>query len=205
MPRHKQVTTCLKSGGALSNRCSCHHCTLGVCSVCGAYEGSLTTDCPGTKVDFDRQKEVYETSLDYTDDRGWHLNKTMQHRSPRFEDTKITPGPPPIDQRARIAPSVDWILVDRYDHFLRELGQRAFAWVIADRTTENNSARCTRLEDEIEARDGHDPDARSVELHNELHTATTEFHLANEHSEKCDDEFRQAARRLVAALEDQVP
>jgi hypothetical protein len=84
MPEHKQVTTCRKSGGPVSKFCSCEHCTLGVCSVCGAYEGSLTTDCPGVAVNFDKQKEVYETRLDYTDERGWHQGKTMNNRSPNF-------------------------------------------------------------------------------------------------------------------------
>jgi hypothetical protein len=55
MPRHQQVTTCRKSGGPISKFCSCEHCTLSVCSICGAYEGGLTTDCPGTPVSFDRQ------------------------------------------------------------------------------------------------------------------------------------------------------
>lgn len=85
MPRHQQVTTCLRSGGPISKFCACEHCTLGVCSVCGAYEGSLTTDCPGAKVDFDKQQEVYQTSLDFTDDRGWHQGDPAERRSPRFE------------------------------------------------------------------------------------------------------------------------
>lgn len=84
MPKHKQVTTCRK-GGPISKHCSCEHCCLSVCSVCGAYEGGLTTDCPGVIVSFDRQKEVHETLLDYTDDRGWHADG-MEKITPRFEE-----------------------------------------------------------------------------------------------------------------------
>jgi hypothetical protein len=89
MARHKQVTTCRKTGGPLSDRCSCEHCTLAVCSVCGGYEGSLTTDCSRETLSFDRQKEIYETNLDYVESRGWHQGEPMQRRSPLFEG-----GPP---------------------------------------------------------------------------------------------------------------
>lgn len=91
MPRHKHVTNCLKSGGAISKYCTCQHCTLCVCSVCGAYEGGLTTDCPGEDVHFDRQKEVHETNLDYTDERGWHQGEPMKRRVPRFEPATHKP------------------------------------------------------------------------------------------------------------------
>ena len=58
MPRHKQVTACRKSGGPTSKSCSCEHCALSVCSVCGGAEGTLTTDCPGTQINGDRQQET---------------------------------------------------------------------------------------------------------------------------------------------------
>lgn len=85
MPAHVHVTTCLKGGGPVSKFCSCQHCTLAVCSVCGAYEGSLTTDCPGERVSFDRQEEVYKTDLNYTDEKGWHHDGSeMTARPARF-------------------------------------------------------------------------------------------------------------------------
>jgi hypothetical protein len=93
MPRHKQVTKCLRSDGPVSSHCTCPHCTLSVCDVCGAYEGALTTDCPGERVEFNRQKEVYETNLDYTDDRGWHQGASMKQRSPRFEKALASHAP----------------------------------------------------------------------------------------------------------------
>lgn len=86
MPTHKHVTTCLKGGGPISKFCSCYHCTLAVCAVCGAYEGGLTSDCPGELVSFDRQKEVYETNLDYIEALGWHQSTIdRRYREPRFE------------------------------------------------------------------------------------------------------------------------
>jgi hypothetical protein len=85
MPRHKRVTTCRKSSGPVSKHCSCEHCTLDVCAACGLWEGSLTTDCPNAKVEPDKQQEICETRLDYTDARGWHLAEPTSRRSPRFE------------------------------------------------------------------------------------------------------------------------
>lgn len=70
MPAHVHVTTCLRGGGPISNLCGCEHCCLAVCSVCGAWEGGLTTDCPGESYDIRR---VYESdTADYTDALGWH-------------------------------------------------------------------------------------------------------------------------------------
>lgn len=83
--RHVQVTECL-NGGKASNFCSCWHCTLSVCARCGAYEGGLTTHCPGERVDFDTTQAVYTTGLDYTTQRGWHMsNVGMKSRSPLFQ------------------------------------------------------------------------------------------------------------------------
>jgi hypothetical protein len=84
MPRHRQVTTC-RHGGPTTNFCGCEHCELCVCAVCGAYEGALTTDCPGEAVPFDKRQEVYETNLDFTVERGWHQGNPKERRSPRFE------------------------------------------------------------------------------------------------------------------------
>lgn len=208
MPRHKQVTTCLKGGGPLSKFCTCQHCTLSVCEVCGAYEGGLTTDCPGTRVDYDRQKEVYETSLDFTDDRGWHLGEPMKMRSPRFENTKLPPEPPRVDPRAQVAPTIDWARIDRNTALQHELAKKAIAWVLADRNCEDRSAALARSQDDadvIRARlradaaavlDDHDRD-----LLGKLEQERIDFQIANRRAEERDDEFRQAARLIVTALE----
>lgn len=199
MPRHKQVTTCRKSDGPTSKSCNCEHCQLAVCGVCGAAEGTLTTDCPGTKVDHDRQQEVFETNLDYNDDRGWHLAqidaRTLAGRTPRFEATKVPPEPPRVDSRTIVAPQIDWATVDRNANLQHELAQKAIAWVLADRTCEDHSAAIVRLKDEAALL------REKTELLAKLERENIDFHLADQRAQKCDDEFRQAARKLVAALE----
>lgn len=212
MPRHKQVTTCRKYGGPRSDRCSCEHCCLAVCAVCGASEGSLTTDCPGEIVNHARQQEVYETNLDYVDARGWHLAQTddgmpIASRSPRFENTKLPPEPPRADSRAVVAPSIDWALVDRMMTLQHVLSQKAFAWVLADRGADEHAATITRIEDEIDAqmpkgKEDKEPNKQAQELLKTLEYERVDFRLASQRSEKCDDEFRQAARTLVTTLED---
>lgn len=218
MPRHQQVTTCRKSGGPISKHCSCEHCCLAVCAVCGAYEGGLTTDCPGTQVDFDKQKEVHETSLDYTDDRGWHLGEPMKLRSPRFTTTRLPPTPPPVDPRSVVAPRVDWTTVDLASSLQQALSQKAIAWVLADRACDAQSALLARVEDETrsllsqkacdltcatEARArAAELDAQERALLSSLERAKADFQLACRSVERCDDEFKQAARRLVAAMEE---
>jgi hypothetical protein len=201
MPRHKQIATCRKSGGPLSKHCGCEHCALDVCSVCGGAEGSLTTDCPGTKVDSDRHQEICETNLDYTDDLGWHLS--AKRRAPRFEHTVVPPDPPRADPRAIVTPSIDWIAVDRHASLQHELGKKAIAWVMADRTCEDHSAALARVEDEIDDRlaAGDAPPDLGHELA-KLESAKISFRLADQRAQRCNDEFRQAARVLVAALED---
>lgn len=206
MPRHQQVTTCRKSGGPLSTLCSCEHCTLAVCSICGAYEGGLTTDCPGTEIDFDKQQEVHETRLDFTDERGWHLGDPMERRSPRFATTRLPPAPPPVDPRTVVAPRIDWAAVDRTSNLQQVLSQRAIAWVLADRECDARSSRLARVEDaSTSLRGKQDLDAQELALLAALEREKIDFQLACRSVERCDDEFKQAARRLVAALEERPP
>jgi hypothetical protein len=49
----------------------CMFCDGGLwaCSVCGAFEGATTTDCPGTAVDHDTWTLVYEGQRDFRDGR----------------------------------------------------------------------------------------------------------------------------------------
>ena len=83
--RHVQVTNCLR-GGEVSKFCSCNHCCLAVCSRCGAYEGGLTSHCPGERVDYDTTQAVFTTKLDYTTQQGWHLSDA-ERIVPMFEKT----------------------------------------------------------------------------------------------------------------------
>lgn len=95
MPLHKPELYCLKDKNLKTHdTCSCQHCTLAVCRVCGAYEGGLTQDCPGVKISGDVAALVHENGLDYTDSRGWFMwlpaelnTPEYQRRNIRFEPT----------------------------------------------------------------------------------------------------------------------
>lgn len=191
MPRHQQITTCRRTGGPLSKHCSCEYCCLSVCSVCGGAEGSLTTDCPGTRVNADRHQEVYETNLDYTDSQGWHL--TTAWRSPHFKRTEISADPPRADPRAAVAPAIDWTAIDRHADLQHELTQKAIAWVLADRDCEDRSAALARVQEA--------PDVQRADLKDK----DVDFKLACRRVETADSEFRQVARRIVEALEQRQP
>lgn len=91
MPLHEHVDTCIKSGGKISKFCTCPHCTLCVCKICSCYEGSLTTDCPGVKVDMDQQDKIYKEGLDFTDAKGWH---TRAEKEKGWPEAHFKPAPP---------------------------------------------------------------------------------------------------------------
>jgi len=160
------------------------------------------------RIDHDRQQEIYETSLDYTDERGWHLAQaddgTPTRRSPRFNDTTLPPEPPRPDPRAVVAPSINWAAVDRITDLKHELSLKAIAWVLADRVADEHSARLTRLKDEIAEHlpKGQEPNERAQDLLKTLEYEKISFRLADQRAQKCDDEFRQTARWIVAALEE---
>lgn len=203
MPPHRQITYCLREGGPISKFCTCQHCTLAVCSVCNAYEGSLTTDCPEEQVNFDRQKEVYETNLDYTDARGWHQGEPMKRRAPNWQRDEPPKSVPPEDQRSVVTPLANWTTVDRLATLQDVLSQKAIAWALADRICDDHSATLARLEKEIDVRlrQDQEPNEEERALLSKLEYAKIGFQLACRRVEKCDDELRQAARMLVDALE----
>jgi hypothetical protein len=201
MPRHKQETTCCRTGGPTSKSCSCAHCQLDVCSVCGGGEIALTTDCPGTKISGDRLEELCETDLDYTEARGWHLSE--KRRSPRFEHTGMPPEMPQADPRTLIAPSITWAAVDRNTSLQSELTKKAIAWVLAARTGEECLTALDHIKDEIGKclANGDAPADLKSELLTRHEHAKEAFHLADQHEQRCDDEFKQVARLIVAELE----
>ena len=207
MPRHQQVTTCRKSGGPVSKMCSCEHCALSVCSMCGGGEGALTTDCPGEQISGDRLDEICETNLDYTDDRGWHLVQTddgapIARRSPRFESTKLPPDPPRVYPRTIVALATDWTKVDRTLNLQHKLTQKAIAWVLADRACEERSAALARMEDDCGPLRGKTTlDAGDRDLLGKLEQEKISFQIACRQVERCEDEWKQLARRLVDTLE----
>lgn len=203
MPRHKQVTTCRRTDVPVARGCGeCEHCCLDVCSVCGGAEGTLTTDCPGVTVDHDKQQEVFETSLDYTDARGWHLAQDAR-RSPRFEGMKVPSEPSRPDPRTVVAPSIDWSRVDRTADLQRELTKKAIAWVLAERACEDRAAS-ERLAQEATAtlRGKEQLDEHDRERLAALERLRIDFKLACRRVELCDEELHQLARRIVDELEE---
>lgn len=69
---------------------------LCLCKVCGCLEGGLATDCPGEKVKYDVQDNIYHGKIDFKDDKGWvnELNLTniswLYGRYIRFHGSDIT-------------------------------------------------------------------------------------------------------------------
>jgi hypothetical protein len=57
------------------NEFSCSYCELAVCRICGLFEGSLTTDCPGERVKCELSDKIYSEKLDYRVDEGGWVNK----------------------------------------------------------------------------------------------------------------------------------
>ena len=47
----------------------CNICDGGlfICAVCGGAEGTLTTDCPGNKLDEETQTRIYVGHIDFKD------------------------------------------------------------------------------------------------------------------------------------------
>ena len=192
--------------------CNCEHCQLAVCEVCGGAEGSLTTDCPGVRITYERHQELMETNLDYTDARGWHLapiiraGEARPRRSPHFESTPVPPTSTRVDPRTVIMPSIDWTRIDRMTSLQGILSAKAYAWVLAERACEDATAR----ERNVQAKAAHLRDEQNLDDHDRtllaiLERAKVAFQIACRHVETCDDEFRQAAWRLVEELEDPKP
>jgi hypothetical protein len=201
MPLHKQVTTCRRNTDPSTPGCGvCEHCCLAVCSVCGGAEGTLTTDCPGVKVGAERQEEIYETNLDYTDERGWHLAETARTAA-RFEKVQKTPDPSKADPRATAAPGIDWSRVDRMLDLQHELTKKAIAWVLADRACDDSAAAENLARVAIASLHGR----TDLSTHEQAQFATherakIEFQLACRRVERSDEEFKQLARRIVDSL-----
>lgn len=91
MPFHKPEQYCLKDKNSKTHDCcSCQHCTLAVCRVCGQYEGGLTQDCPGVKMSMEVGSMVYEVGLDYSDARGWFVH-TIEDMAPSRKGFRPSP------------------------------------------------------------------------------------------------------------------
>lgn len=64
-------------------KCTDSECneTCFVCSVCGAYEGGLATECPGSKIHYEVQKAIHEGKIDFKNGKWIKLiiNKKMNN------------------------------------------------------------------------------------------------------------------------------
>jgi hypothetical protein len=84
------------------------------------------------------------------------------------------------------------------------LERTAIAWALTERIVDVHAVKLTRIEEEVAAfLTG--SQAKAVELERNLEEAKASFHLADQHATKCEGEFRQAARELLAAVEGRDP
>lgn len=80
------------------NRTGCMFCDggLGSCTVCGGFEGTLPTDCPGERMDGALETRIYNGEIDYRAGRGWcepdGLGTSMgDHARRMLKPTEATP------------------------------------------------------------------------------------------------------------------
>lgn len=66
------------------NNPTCWSCAggLSICSVCGLYEGSLTTDCPGYQCYGEKSDAVYKGEIDFV--AGQWVPKVSIHSPERY-------------------------------------------------------------------------------------------------------------------------
>lgn len=75
MKEHQYINGC-------KNKCgSCNLCCLAVCSICGLYEGALTTHCPNRPVSFEESEVIYQGFKNFRS--GLWLDECTEH-SPAF-------------------------------------------------------------------------------------------------------------------------
>lgn len=127
MPLHKAEPYCLKDKNSKTHDCcSCQHCTLAVCRVCGQYEGGLTQDCPGVKMSSDVGALVHSGGLDYTDERGWFVHHKEDGKYP-YHDARFEPTAKGIIQR--LAAFKHTVLTAEQSDAFAELRKDAEYWL----------------------------------------------------------------------------
>lgn len=65
----------------------CQVCNLFVCSVCELYEGSLTTDCPGHTIPYEKAQDIYAGKIDFRGDE-WVNDKNPTNQIWGFMPSK---------------------------------------------------------------------------------------------------------------------
>jgi len=126
----------------------------------------------------------------------------VQHVAVAMAGSSTSPSASP-SASSSANPSTDWSQIDRGLDLQHELALRAIAWAQADRACDDRAAALTRIEDEIDAhlREGQAPSDIERALLNKLEREKINFQLADQRAQKCDDDFRQVARKLADAME----
>lgn len=109
MPAHIRDMECCH-GGPVRDTCSCHSCCLFICSVCGGYEGGLTTDCCSYRLLPEELDEVYRTRLDFVDEIGWHQGKEMKDRRPNCTE------PWELEEEPNKFPSENYLILTEWNY-----------------------------------------------------------------------------------------
>lgn len=65
MASHHRETYCVHRKQGLLCDESTHLCVLFMCRICNLAEGSLTTECPGEKVDQQKENQILSGEIDY--------------------------------------------------------------------------------------------------------------------------------------------
>jgi hypothetical protein len=126
----------------------------------------------------------------------------MEKRSPRFAEAP-RPVTSSADPRDSIAPEIDWRRVDQHAELQHRLALKALAWALADRDCEELSAALTHMEDEADKLKKREPPATTLlEMGAALEREKIGFQKSCRKVERCEDEFKQAARQLLEALEE---
>lgn len=128
----------------------------------------------------------------------WHDGETI-HAYPIDAVIAWMPFPPPAPVTSAPNP-----LATRTRSPKNSLERTAIAWALAERIVDAHAGNLTRIEEEVGAFLA-GSQARAVELEQDLAGAKASFHLADQHATKCEGEFRQAARELLAAVEGRDP
>ncbi len=65
---------------------------LAVCKICGLFEGSLTTDCPGQECWRDRHQDIYAGRIDFR--AGQWVDEVSVHSPAHFAEIQRNPDSP---------------------------------------------------------------------------------------------------------------
>ncbi|MER2114212.1 MAG: hypothetical protein ABS904_00485 [Solibacillus isronensis] len=93
---------------------TCYYCTLSICKVCGGAEGSLTSDCPGTKVTGKIDDMVYGGIIDY---RNGHWLHGFKNRGMYKDPFDYIETEKMYQEILKAQPSLDMFAVKESKHY----------------------------------------------------------------------------------------